>query len=59
MLIVQKRLKTEPDSEWDFHELSCDKFPGEFQRESDWAVTYKRRNSDPKHKHEYKVELRT
>ena len=59
MLIVQKRLKTEPDAEWDFHELSCDKFPGGVQRESDWAVTYKRRNSDPKHKHEYKVELRT
>ena len=59
MLIVQKRLKTEPDAEWHFHELSCDKFPGGFQRESDWAVTYKRRNSDPKHKHEYKVELRT
>ena len=56
MLIVQKRLKTEPDAEWDFHEVSCDKFPGGFQRESDWAVTYKRRNSDPKHKHEYKVE---
>ena len=59
MLIVQKRLKTEPDAELDFHELSTDKFPGGFQRESNWAVTYKRRNTDPKHKHEYKVELKT
>ena len=59
MLIVQKRLKTEPDAEWHFHELSCDKFPGGFQRESDWAVTYKRRNNDPTYKHEYKVELKT
>ena len=59
MLIVQKRLKTEPDAEWHFHELSCDKFPGGFQRESDWAVRYKRRNDNPKYKHEYKVELRT
>ena len=59
MLIVQKRLKTEPDAEWHFHELSCDKFPGGFQRESDWAVTYKRRNTDPKYKHEFKVELKT
>ena len=59
MLIVQKRLKTEPDAEWDFHEISTDKFPGGFQRESDWAVRYKRRNSNPKHKHEYKVELKT
>ena len=41
MLIVQKRLKTEPDAEWDFHEISTDKFPGGFQRESDWAVRYK------------------
>ena len=59
MLTVQTRLKSEPDSEWQFHELSLDKFPGGFQRESEWAVTYKRRNSDPKHKHEYKVELKT
>ena len=51
MLIVQKRLKTEPDAEWDFHELSTDKFPGGFQRESDWAVRYKRRNDNPKYKH--------
>ena len=59
MLIVHRRLKTEPDTEWDFHELSSDKFPGGFARESDWAVRYKRRNDSPKHKHEYKVELRT
>ena len=59
MLIVHRRLKTEPNAEWDFHELSTDKFPGGFQRESNWAVTYKRRNTDHKHKHEYKVELKT
>ena len=59
MLIVQKRLKTEPDAEWDFHELSCDKFPGGFQRETDWALRYKRRNDDQTYKHEYKVELKT
>ncbi len=59
MLTVQKRLKEQPDSEWQFHELSLDKFPGGFQRESNWAVIYKRRNTDPKHKHEYKVELIT
>ena len=59
MLTVQKRLKEQPDSEWQFHELSLDKFPGGFQRESNWAVIYKRRNSDPKYKHEYKVELKT
>ena len=59
MLTVQTRLKLEPDSEWQFHELSLDKFPGGFQRESDWAVKYKRRNTDPQHKHEYKVELKT
>ena len=59
MLIVHKRLKTEPDAEWHFHEITSDKFPGGFQRESDWAVTYKRRNNNPTYKHEYKVELRT
>lgn len=59
MLTVQRRLKEQPDSEWEFHELSSDKFPGGFQRESNWAVNYKRRNSDPKYKHEYKVELIT
>ena len=59
MLTVQRRLKEHSNSEWEFHELSLDKFPGGFQRESNWAVTYKRRNSDPKHKHEYKVELKT
>jgi hypothetical protein len=53
MLTVQKRLKEQSNSEWEFHEISLDKFPGGFQRESNWAVTYKRRNSDPKHKHEY------
>ena len=46
MLIVHKRLKTEPDAEWRFHELSTDKFPGGFQRETDWALRYKRRNDD-------------
>ena len=59
MLTVQKRLKEQPDSEWEFHEISLDKFPGGFQRESNWAVKYKRMNTDPKHKHEYKVELKT
>ena len=59
MLTVQKRLKEQPNSEWQFHELSLDKFPGGFQRESEWAVKYKRRNTDPQHKHEYKVELKT
>ena len=59
MLTVQTRLKSEPDSDWEFHELSLDKFPGGFQRESEWAVKYKRRNTDPQHKHEYKVELKT
>ena len=59
MLTVQKRLKEQPNSEWEFHELSLDKFPGGFQRESEWAVKYKRRNTDPQHKHEYKVELKT
>ena len=59
MLIVHKRLKTEPDADWDFHELSSDWFPGGFERETDWALRYKRRNSNPKHKHEYKVELKT
>ena len=32
MLIVHNRLKTEPDAEWDFHELSSDKFPGGFAK---------------------------
>ena len=32
MLIVHRRLKTEPDAEWDFHELSTDKFPGGFAK---------------------------
>ena len=59
MLTVQKRLKEQPNSEWEFHELSLDKFPGGFQRESEWAVKYKRRNTNPQHKHEYKVELKT
>ena len=34
-----------------------DKFPGGFEREANWAVKYKRRNTDPKQKHEYKVEV--
>ena len=59
MLTVQRKLKEQPDSEWEFHEISLDKFPGGFQRESEWAVKYKRRNTDPQHKHEYKVELKT
>lgn len=59
MLIVHKRLKTEPDAEWRFHEITSDWFPGGFERETDWALRYKRRNTNPKHKHEYKVELRT
>mgnify|MGYP001033240695 FL=1 len=59
MLIVQKRLKTEPDAEWHFHEIMSDWFPGGFQRETDWALRYKRRNDNPTYKHEYKVELRT
>ena len=59
MLIVQKRLKTEPDAEWHFHELSSDWFPGGFERETDWALRYKRRNDDQTYKHEYKVELKT
>ena len=59
MLIVQKRLKTEPDAEWHFHEISSDWFPGGFQRETDWALRYKRRNDDQTYKHEYKVELKT
>jgi hypothetical protein len=59
MLTIQRKLKEQPDSEWEFHEISLDKFPGGFQRESNWAVKYKRMNTDPKHKHEYKVELKT
>ena len=59
MLTVQTRLKSEPDADWDFYEIMADGTPGGFQRESEWAVTYKRRNTDPKHKHEYKVELKT
>jgi hypothetical protein len=34
-----------------------DKFPGGFQRELDWAGRYKRRNTDPTRKYEYKVEV--
>jgi len=59
MLTVQTRLKSEPDADWDFYEIMADWTKGGFQRESEWAVTYKRRNTDPKHKHEYKVELKT
>jgi hypothetical protein len=59
MLIVHKRLKTEPDAEWHFHEITSDKFPGGFAIESVWSVRYNRRNDSQKHKHEYKVELRT
>ena len=59
MLTVQTRLKSEPDSDWEFYEIMADWTKGGLQRESEWAVTYKRRNTDPKHKHEYKVELKT
>jgi hypothetical protein len=59
MLIIHRRLKDQPDDEWRFHELSTDKFPGGFKRESDWALRYKRRNDNPRYKHEYKVELKT
>ena len=58
MLTVQRRLKEHTNSEWEFHELSLDKFPGGFQRELDWAGRYKRRSADPRQKHEYKVEVR-
>jgi len=57
MLTVLKRLKEQTDSEWGFHEIMLDKFPGGFQRELDWAGRYKRRNTDPRQKHEYKVEV--
>ena len=57
MLTVLRRLKEQPGAEWEFHELSLDKFPGGFERETNWAVRYKRRNADPKQKHEYKVEV--
>ena len=57
MLTVLRRLKEQPGAEWEFHELSLDKFPGGFERETNWAVRYKRRNTDPKQKHEYKVEV--
>ncbi len=58
MLTVFRRLKEKPESDWKFHELSLDKFPGGFQRELDWAGRYKKRNSDPKEKHEYKIEVK-
>ena len=45
MLTVLRRLKEQPESEWGFHELMFDKFPGGFQRELDWAGRYKKRNS--------------
>ena len=57
MLTVLRRLKEQTDSEWKFHEIMFDKFPGGFQRELDWAGRYKRRSVDPKQKHEYKVEV--
>ena len=57
MLTVLKRLKEEKDGKWWFHEILLDKFPGGFHRELDWAGRYKKRNSDPKQKHEYKVEV--
>ena len=57
MLKVLKRLKKQPESDWTFQEIMFDKFPGGFHRELDWAGRYKKRNSDPKQKHEYKVEV--
>jgi len=57
MLKVLKRLKKQPKSDWKVQEIMLDKFPGGFQRELDWAGRYKRRNTDPKQKHEYKVEV--
>ena len=57
MLTVFRRLKEKPDAKWEFHELSLDKFPGGFQRELDWAGRYKKRNKNPKWKHEYRIEL--
>ena len=57
MLTVLRRLKEQPEAEWKFHEIMFDKFPGGFERETNWAVKYKRRNSDPKRKYEYKVEV--
>ena len=57
MLKVLKRLKEQTNSEWVFHEIMFDNFPGGFERETDWALRYKRRNTDPKQKHEYKVEV--
>ena len=57
MLKVLKRLKKQTDAKWRFHEIMIDKFPEGFRRELDWAGRYKRRNADPKRKHEYKVEV--
>ena len=57
MLTVLKRLKEQTASEWGVHEIMFDNFPGGFERETDWALSYKRRNTDPKQKHEYKVEV--
>jgi len=57
MLKVLKRLKKQPKSDWKVQEIMLDKFPGGFQRELDWAGGYKRRNIDPRQKHEYKVEV--
>ena len=57
MLKVLRRLKEQPKAKWEFYELSYDGLPGGFEREANWAVRYKRRNSDPKQKYEYKVEV--
>ena len=57
MLKVLKRLKKQPESDWTFQEIMFDKFPGGFERELDWAGRYKRRNTDPRQKHEYKIEV--
>ena len=47
MLIVHKRLKTEPDAEWEFHELSSDKFPGGFERESELGSKIQKKKHRP------------
>ena len=59
MLTVLRRLKEQTDSEWGFHEIMFDKFPGGFHRELYWAEKYEKRNLDPKRKHYYKIEVST
>jgi hypothetical protein len=57
MLTVLKRLKEKPDDKWEFHEIMNDWSPGGTERELDWAGRYKKRNKNPKWKHEYRIEL--